>query len=88
MFSKHFRDSLEITKFHSSIMPAEHARGLFKLSEALIQSSFSSIDDRNIDNEAQKLRNEAEVYLLRRDKTVSEFGNEEAYDRWVPIAWR
>lgn len=69
-------------------MPAEHARGLFKLSEALTQSSFSSIDDQSIEDEAHKLRNEAEEFLLKKDKDILEFGNEDAYDRWVPIFWR
>ncbi|KAF2688084.1 hypothetical protein K458DRAFT_295015, partial [Lentithecium fluviatile CBS 122367] len=78
---KHLRDSLEITKFHSDVMPVEHARGLFKLSEALIQDSNES-------EEARDLRDEAEVFLLRRDPQAVAFGKEEDYDQWVPIFWR
>ncbi|KAK7408571.1 hypothetical protein QQX98_009276 [Neonectria punicea] len=39
---KHLRDSLEITKFHANVMPPEHARGLLKLSEALLQDSHGN----------------------------------------------
>ncbi|KAI0412494.1 hypothetical protein F5X98DRAFT_367241 [Xylaria grammica] len=84
---KHLRDSLEITKFHADVMPVEHARSLFKLSEALTQNS--SLDGDNSDgDEAQDLRDEAEVFLLRRDKNATEFSTEHAYDKWVPIFWR
>lgn len=62
-------------------MPVEHARGLFKLSETLLQDSYDS-------EEAIELRDEAELYLLRRDPEAVEFGREEDYDRWVPIFWR
>lgn len=62
-------------------MPAEHARGLFKLSEALLQDSDES-------EEAMELRDEAELYLLRRDPQAVKFGAEEDYDQWVPIFWR
>ena len=87
--SKHLRDSLEITKFHANTMPVEHARGLFKLSEALMQNSSSNENEEDgSEDEAQDLRDEAEVYLLRRDKGATEFGNEDVYDRWVPIFWR
>ncbi|PKK40991.1 hypothetical protein CI102_14883 [Trichoderma harzianum] len=86
---KHLRDALEITKFHSDAMPVEHARGLFKLSEALVlNSSTNENEDDNHEKEAQNLRDEAEIYLLRRDKSATQFGNEDAYDRWVPIFWR
>ncbi|GAW14062.1 hypothetical protein ANO14919_034540 [Xylariales sp. No.14919] len=84
---KHLRDSLEITKFHADVMPVEHARSLFKLSEALTQNSSS--DEENSDgDEAQDLRDEAEVFLLRRDENATEFSTEHAYDKWVPIFWR
>lgn len=70
-------------------MPVEHARGLFKLSEALVQnSSTNENEDDGSEEEAQDLRDEAEIYLLRRDKNATQFGNEDAYDRWVPIFWR
>ncbi|KAL7952428.1 hypothetical protein V8C34DRAFT_323297 [Trichoderma compactum] len=86
---KHLRDALEITKFHSDTMPVEHARGLLKLSEALVQnSSTNENEDDSNKEEARDLRDEAEIYLLRRDKSATQFGNEAAYDRWVPIFWR
>lgn len=80
--SKHLRESLEITKFHVDMMPVEHARGLFKLSEALLHDSYHN------DDQARALRDEAGLYLLRRDPQVVEFGKEESYDQWVPIFWR
>jgi hypothetical protein len=87
--STHLRDALEITKFHSDAMPVEPARGLFKLSEALVQnSSTNEGGDDGSEKEAQHLRDEAEKYLLRRDKSATQFGKEDAYDRWVPIFWR
>ncbi|PNP48425.1 hypothetical protein TGAMA5MH_00463 [Trichoderma gamsii] len=86
---KHLRDALEITKFHADTMPVEHARGLFKLSEALVQDSFTNEnEDDGSEKEAQDLRDEAETYLLRRDTSATQFGTEDAYDRWVPIFWR
>ncbi|KAK4060264.1 uncharacterized protein Triagg1_10814 [Trichoderma aggressivum f. europaeum] len=86
---KHLRDALEITKFHSDTMPVEHARSLFKLSEAIAQNSSTKENgDGATEDEAQSLRDEAEIYLLRRDKSATQFGNEDAYDRWVPIFWR
>lgn len=89
LFSKHLRDALEITKFHADTMPVEHARGLFKLSEALAQnSSTNEMEDDGSEKEAQYLRGKAEIYLLRRDKSATQFVNEGAYDRWVPIFWR
>jgi len=69
-------------------MPVEHARGLFKLSEALMQNSSSNENEDGSEDEAHDLRDEAEVYLLRRDEGAIEFGNEDVYDRWVPIFWR
>ncbi|PGH27214.1 hypothetical protein AJ80_01171 [Polytolypa hystricis UAMH7299] len=81
MASKHLRESLEITKFHSNVMPVEHARGLFKLSEALLQDPYDS-------EEARGFRDEPELYLLRRDQKAVKFGREEDYDQWVPIFWR
>ena len=35
-YSKHIRDSMEVTKFHRNSMPVDHARNLFKLLEALL----------------------------------------------------
>ncbi|KAJ4312434.1 hypothetical protein N0V84_009926 [Fusarium piperis] len=82
MASKHLRDSLEITKFHANVMPVEHARGLLKLSEALLQDSYNS------SGEVTDLRDEVEVHLLRRDLQAVEFTKEADFDLWVPIFWR
>ncbi|KAE8340509.1 hypothetical protein BDV24DRAFT_164242 [Aspergillus arachidicola] len=78
---RHNRDSLEITKFDANIKPVEHARGLFKLSEALLQDSCDS-------EEVKALSDEAGLYLLRRDPQAVDFGREEDYDLRVLIFWR
>jgi len=80
-FSKHLRDAIEITTKQADVMPVEHARALFKLSEALLQ-------DPNDSEEANRIRDEAEVYLLKRDACAVSFSTEEDYDKWVPIFWR
>ncbi|OBT61237.1 hypothetical protein VE03_09669 [Pseudogymnoascus sp. 23342-1-I1] len=80
--AKHLRDSIEVTKFHKTIMPVEHARSLFKLSEALLRNNYGSED------EAKELRGEAETYLKKRNPDAVAFGTEEAYDIHVPIFWR
>ncbi|KAM3456295.1 hypothetical protein MY3296_001892 [Beauveria thailandica] len=79
---KHLGEALAMTKFHANTMPAEHARCLFKLSEALLQDSYNDGD------KAKGLRDDAEMYLLRRDAQASEFGREDSYDLLVPIFWR
>lgn len=82
IYSKHLRDSLEITKQHRIHMPAEHARSLFKLSEALHQSEDTC------EGEAEVLRDEAEIYLKRKDADAKGFGTEACYDTFIPIFWR
>jgi len=42
---KHLRDSVELTKFHAKEMPVEHARNLFKLSEALHRDSYNNNEE-------------------------------------------
>ncbi|KAM3443583.1 hypothetical protein MY4824_000469 [Beauveria thailandica] len=79
---KHLGEALAMTKFHADTMPAEHARCLFKLSEAMLQDSYNDGD------KAKGLRDDAEMYLLRRDAQASEFGREDSYDLLVPIFWR
>ena len=79
---KHLRDSLEVTKQHRTHMPAEHARSLFKLSEALLQSQDGGED------EAEDLRDEAEIYLKRKKADATDFGTEACYDVFIPIFWR
>lgn len=62
-------------------MVAEHARTIFKLSEALEQEPRSV-------QEAIRLREEAERLLHLRDPGAKEAGLESTYDRLVNILWR
>jgi hypothetical protein len=62
-------------------MIAEHARCLFKLSEALEQDPRDEV-------EARKLREEAERLLFIRDPTATEPGRESTYDSLVVTYWR
>ncbi|KAH0553214.1 hypothetical protein GP486_006614, partial [Trichoglossum hirsutum] len=80
---KHIRDSMEVTKFHRKSMPVEHARNLFKLSEALLQDNHDSSS-----GEWENLRDEAEIYLKRRKPGVVACDMENAYDNLIPIFWR
>lgn len=63
-------------------MPVEHARNLFKLSEALFQENTDP------EGENEDLRVEAEVYLKRKQPNATSFDTEEAYDNLIPIFWR
>ncbi|KID94052.1 pfs domain-containing protein, partial [Metarhizium majus ARSEF 297] len=81
---KHIRDSMEMTKLYRKNMPVEHARNLFKLSEALLQDE--DVDDSSC--EAKDLRDEAEIYLKRRKPDVTACDTEDAYDSLIPIFWR
>lgn len=81
--SKHIRDSMEITKVRKMDSPVEHARTLFKLSEALVQDCF---DDSQV--EAVALREEAEFALKKMKPNMTRLDTEEAYDNLVPIFWR
>ena len=76
------RDSLEITAKHRKMMPVEHARSLFKLSEALLQDPHA--DEATVVN----LRDQAEAYLKERSPEATEFSSELHYDRLIPIFWR
>ncbi len=69
------------TERHKTKMVAEHARTLFKLSEALTQEPRG-------EPEASKLRDEAERLLLSRDPVANNPGLEKAYDDLVCILWR
>ena len=62
-------------------MTAEHARCLFKLSEALYREPREK-------GEAEKLRHEAERLLLQRDPDAKNPGLEKIYDRLINIVWR
>ena len=61
----------------------EHARSLFKLSEALLQDS---LDESHI--EALTLREEAEHILRKTKPDIARCDIENAYDNVVPIFWR
>lgn len=74
---------MDMTKFHAKVMPVEHARCLFKLSEALAQDGYAGHAE-----EGRGLRDEAEMFLSRRDPQATEFGKEDCYDVFVPIFWR
>lgn len=78
---KHLRDAKVVTERRKAIMVAEHARCIFKLSEALYQ------EPRNED-EALQLREEAERLLRIRDPTAKDSGLERTYDDLVSILWR
>lgn len=64
-------------------MPIEHARNLFKLSEALLQDGK---DDSTA--EAESLRNEAEAFFKKRKPDAEKCDRESSYDNLVPIFWR
>ncbi len=63
------------------IMMAEHARVLFKLSEALEQEPRHG-------EEAQLMREEAERLLRLRDPNATNPGSECTYDSLILIEWR
>ncbi|KAI0384927.1 hypothetical protein F5Y04DRAFT_276993 [Hypomontagnella monticulosa] len=77
---KHIHDSMKVTKFHRSSMPIEHARNLFKLSEALLQ-------DDQADKSAEA-RDEAEVVFKTRKPDAVRCDTESSYDDLIPIFWR
>jgi hypothetical protein len=62
-------------------MPVEHARTLYKLSEALTQEPRG-------EDEAVLLRDEAEKFLLLRDPNAKKTESEKTYDDLVCILWR
>ncbi|KAK0110117.1 hypothetical protein ONS95_002772 [Cadophora gregata] len=78
---KHLKDAMLITEMRKHNMVAEHARTIFKLSEALEQ------EPREV-AEASRLRQEAERLLRLREPTAKEPGKEGTYDSMVNILWR
>ena len=63
-------------------MVAEHARGLFKLSEALKEEP-------RCEDEARDTREEAERLLEQRAPDLDQdAGKESTYDKLVEITWR
>jgi hypothetical protein len=65
-------------------MPAEHARGLFKLSEALLSADAAEKDGK----EAQELKEQAKIYLQKRAPQMTGSDGAEECDQFVPIFWR
>ncbi|KUJ22180.1 uncharacterized protein LY89DRAFT_778484 [Mollisia scopiformis] len=78
---RHLRDALTITQMRTHIMMAEHARVLFKLSEALEQEPRHG-------EEAQLMREEAERLLRLRSPNEVNPGSECTYDSLILIDWR
>lgn len=78
---KHLRDAMVLTDRRKAMLRAEHARCLFKLSEALQQDSRHEL-------ESDKLRTEAERLLREIDPKIKDCGIELAYDSQINIQWR
>lgn len=83
VFSKHLRDSLEVTGFHKKTRPAEHARSLFKLSEALLQDVHEGSSE-----ESAALWDEAQRHLKIREPNAPDGSTDSVYDSMVSIIWR
>lgn len=78
---KHLRDALQVTSLHKATLKAEHARCMFKLSEALQQEPGH-------EDEAQIFRDEAERLLYQREPNASNPGLEKSYDDLINLYWR
>ncbi|KAG8629357.1 hypothetical protein KVT40_003222 [Elsinoe batatas] len=78
---KHLRDALVVTSKRKDILVPEHARVLFKLSEALEQ-------EKGEERQAQSLREEAERMLRQRVPDTKDAGRIETYDNLVGVMWR
>lgn len=81
VYSKHLRDAMALTSMRKTTLLAEHARCMFKLSEALEQEPREA-------KEASGLREEAERLLRQRDPGAKEPGLESTYDALIDIKWR
>jgi hypothetical protein len=62
-------------------MPVEHARTLFKLSEALAQDPRGEL-------KSISLRDESERLIVSRDSEMKDIGSEKYFDDLVFIWWR
>ncbi|KAI1420538.1 NB-ARC and TPR domain protein [Xylaria sp. FL1777] len=78
---KHLREASVITERHKAKMPVEHARSLFKLSEALARKPRER-------EEAEKLHKESTRLLLSRSPSTNDTDCEKAFDDLVFIWWR
>lgn len=72
-----------MTTFHKHKRPAEHARNLFKLSEALLRDAH---DDGS--GEAAALWDEAQRYLKICKPDGPDGSTDSVYDSLVSIIWR
>ncbi|KAG8161020.1 hypothetical protein KVR01_009284 [Diaporthe batatas] len=78
---KHLRDAKVVTDMRKGNMVAEHARCIFKLSEALQQEPRGEV-------EAAMLHEEAERLLRARNPMATGPASEATYDDLVNILWR
>lgn len=79
---KHFRDAMVITNLHRADMVGEHARCLYKLSQALYGEDGK-------EDEAEALLQEAEaLYFSRAEKNQGKTPTEKDYDGLVQLRWR
>lgn len=74
---------MEVTKIHMVDRAVEHARNMFKLSEALLQDTM---DDSQA--EAIGFREEAENALRRVKPNATKCDTENDYDELIPVFWR
>ncbi|KAG4440806.1 hypothetical protein IFR05_003734 [Cadophora sp. M221] len=78
---RYLREAMTITQMRTHIMTAEHAKVLFKISEALEQEPQHG-------EEAQLMREEAERLLRLRSPNAVNPGSECTYDRLILTEWR
>ncbi|KAI0100214.1 NB-ARC and TPR domain protein [Nemania sp. FL0031] len=78
---KHLREASVITERHKVRMPVEHARSLFKLSEALLNESTTV-------QESMQLRKESTRLLAYRAPQAGDVISESTFDSLVFIWWR
>lgn len=79
--SKYLREALTVTEKRKHILVAEHARVLFKLSEALEQESGGG-------DQAREKREEAEGLIRKRFPNAGDLTKESTYDDLIFIDWR
>lgn len=63
-------------------MPLEHARNLFRLSEAVTQDNPEDVEGPDL------LLREAEVYLRKGTPNMGPSGTEDVYNQHINISWR
>lgn len=73
---------MEVTRFHKDKMPMEHARNLFKLSEAVTQDDPEDLIGPDL------FLKEAESYLKKAAPNATPAGTEDVYNQHINISWR